>query len=483
MIKRKFFQFLGLGVLFFLISFWPLPTIQAQEESPSLSCLVYFTGVGCPHCAKADAVVFGEILKDYPGLVIIEYEIYQTPSNAQVLTQYDKAYQLPSWQYGIPSAFFDKSEKGILIGDPSILGNLRGVISDEANPCLLIDGSTENFSQLKLDELPGSPKVWHQDRILVKQKQGNWVFAWNGSELPEKNSTEGNTSQDISLLIINNNFTEKLKTLNYTTLTEPFKVNLSGQEVNFTHAVQLKTEKQSTAVPVISSKLTLAKVASLALVDAVNPCALAVLLLMLTAIMAYNPGSKKKILLAGLAFVASIFVIYFFYGLAIIRLFQLIQSLASVKLWLYRALGALAILLGLFNVKDFFFYKPGGVGTEMPMFLRPKAKKLLSKATSPIGAGVMGILVTVFLLPCTIGPYFIAGGILSSMQVWNTIPWLIFYNFLFVLPMLAIVFSVYGGLSRVKDVSQWKEKNITKIHLVEGLIMLILGGIMVLGLF
>jgi len=221
----------------------------------------------------------------------------------------------------------------------------------------------------------------------------------------------------------------------------------------------------------------------LALVDAVNPCALAVLLLMLTAIMAYNPGSKKKILLAGLAFVASIFVIYFFYGLAIIRLFQLIQSLASVKLWLYRALGALAILLGLFNIKDFFFYKPGGISTEMPMFLRPKAKKLLSKATSPIGAGVMGILVTVFLLPCTIGPYFIAGGILSSMQVWNTIPWLIFYNFLFVLPMLAIVFSVYGGLSRVKDVSQWKEKNITKIHLVEGLIMLILGGIMVLGLF
>jgi len=228
-------------------------------------------------------------------------------------------------------------------------------------------------------------------------------------------------------------------------------------------------------------KFTLGKIFSLALVDAINPCALAVLLLMLTTILAYSPGNKKEVLKAGLIFIAAVLMMYFFYGLAIIKFFQLIKILGGVRLWLYRGLGIAAVILGALEIKDFLFYKPGGLVTEMPMSLRPKVKKVISGVASPRGAFGVGLFVTLFLLPCTIGPYLITGGLLSSLGFWQTLPWLIFYNAIFVLPMLAIILFCCLGLATVADVEKWKAKNVKIIHLATGIIIFSLGLAMLLG--
>ncbi len=228
--------------------------------------------------------------------------------------------------------------------------------------------------------------------------------------------------------------------------------------------------------------LTISKILALAAADAVNPCALAVLALMLIAILTYNPTKKRNVLLAGLAFSISVFVMYLFYGLIIIRFFQVVQTLGAVRLILYKVLGFVAILFGILNIKDYFKYKPGGFGTEMPLSMRPHVKKLISKVTSPKGAFLVGIFVTLFLLPCTIGPYIIAGGILSALELVKTIPWLLIYNFIFILPMLLITVIVYAGFSKVEDVSGWKDRNIRYLHLIAGIIILALGISMVLGL-
>ena len=228
-------------------------------------------------------------------------------------------------------------------------------------------------------------------------------------------------------------------------------------------------------------ELTIAKILSLAAVDAVNPCALAVLSLMLIAIITYNPKNRKNIILAGTAFSLSVFVMYLFYGLVIIKFFQVVQALTSVRLLLYKILGGIAIILGILNIKDFFYYKPGGLGTEMPMFLRPKVKKIISGITSPKGAFTIGAFVTVFLLPCTIGPYVIAGGLLSAFELMMVVPWLLLYNFIFILPMLAITLVVYAGIKKVEDVSEWKDKNIKYLHLISGIIIFLLGLAMFMG--
>ena len=231
-----------------------------------------------------------------------------------------------------------------------------------------------------------------------------------------------------------------------------------------------KTEKEL----VLEEGFTLGKVFSLAAADAVNPCALAVLLVMLTTILAYNPGKKRDVLLAGLAFTFSVFAMYLLYGLVIIKFFQLVQALTSVRLFLYKVLGLAAIILGILNIKE-------ALGGHSSCRVVPKIGKLLSKITNPQGAFVIGALVTIFLLPCTIGPYIITGGLLSSLQIIKTLPWLAFYNSIFVLPMIGVTLVCYAGLATIDDVSSWKERNTTKINLLSGIIILFLGLAMLFG--
>ena len=193
--------------------------------------------------------------------------------------------------------------------------------------------------------------------------------------------------------------------------------------------------------------LTLLRIITLALADAINPCAFAVMTMVLVAILLENPEKRHKVLVGGLAFTLAVFIGYFFYGLIIIQLFKsFINFTSSIYPYLSKGLAVLAILLGIFNLKDFISYKPGGLATEMPLRFRPLAKLYIKRITSPFGAFVIGILVTLLLLPCTIGPYIIAGGSLSDLSFINTIPWLLLYNLIFIIPMIAITLIVYIGI-------------------------------------
>jgi len=222
---------------------------------------------------------------------------------------------------------------------------------------------------------------------------------------------------------------------------------------------------------------------SLALIDAVNPCALAVMTMVLVSMLLHNPKNKRNVLLGGLSFTLAVFILYFLYGLIMIQFFShLIPETGKFTNYIFKGFGALAILLGLLNLKDFLNYSPGSLGTEMPMSMRPKVKLLTKKMTSPKGAFIVGLFVTFFLLPCTIGPYIIASGKLSLLNFFQTIPWLIVYNLIFVVPMILITFLIYLGVSTVQNVSGWKERNIKYLHLIEAIILIFLGIAMFTGL-
>jgi cytochrome c biogenesis protein CcdA len=232
----------------------------------------------------------------------------------------------------------------------------------------------------------------------------------------------------------------------------------------------------------ISETFTLGKMTLLALADSVNPCAIAVLAMILITILMQNPERKKRVLYAGLAFVSAVFIGYVFYGIVLIQFFKAFaEFLGNSSSYVYDGLAVLAMIFGALNVKDFFFYKKGSFATEMPLFLRPKVKRTIEKVTSPSGAFIIGFLVTLFLLPCTIGPYIVASGLISGLTFLETIPWLLYYNLIFVIPMLLIVGIVYFGFARVEDVSGWKEKNIKKLHLIAGILLFLVGFSLLIG--
>src|SRR4030042_2958839 len=228
--------------------------------------------------------------------------------------------------------------------------------------------------------------------------------------------------------------------------------------------------------------LNLIRITGLALADSVNPCALAVLAMVLMTILIQNPEKKKKVLLTGLSFWSSVYVGYLIYGVIIIQFFRTFaEVLRANSGFVYNGLAILAMVLGALNIKDFFFYKKGNFATEMPIWMRPKVKKIIDRITSPAGAFVIGILVTLFLLPCTIGPYIVASGLLSDLVILGALPWLVYYNIIFILPMLAITFLIYWGLSRVEDVTGWKDRNIRVLHLIAGILLFLVGLALLMG--
>src|SRR3989344_6198242 len=218
------------------------------------------------------------------------------------------------------------------------------------------------------------------------------------------------------------------------------------------------------------------RITLLAVADSINPCAFAVLAMILMTIIMQEPGNRKKVLYAGLAFISSIYLGYLFYGIVIVQFFNsFAELLKGTSSYIYDGLAVLAMILGALNIKDFLFYRQGSFGTEMPIFLRPKVKRIISKVTSVRGAFFTGLLVTLFLLPCTIGPYIVASGLLAKLGIFAALPWLLYYNLVFVIPMLFIVGIVYYGFKEVDEISGWRLRNIRILHLAAGILMFLVG--------
>jgi glutaredoxin len=97
-------------------------------------------------------------------------------------------------------------------------------------------------------------------------------------------------------------------------------------------------------------KLTVPAVLIAAIVDAINPCAFAVLVILLTAIL--SADSNKRALFAGLAFTLSMYISYLLMGMG---LFSAIHA-AGLAHGFYIFVAILAIFVGLFNLKDYLWY-------------------------------------------------------------------------------------------------------------------------------
>jgi cytochrome c biogenesis protein CcdA len=221
---------------------------------------------------------------------------------------------------------------------------------------------------------------------------------------------------------------------------------------------------------------SLVQIAGLAIVDAINPCALMVMAIVLMSLLMNNPEKRRMVLYGGFSFTAAVFILYFIYGLGLTSVFYAVSPFVPI---FNNAIAIFSIILGILNVKDYLMYQPGGFATEMPLSIRPKMKLWIKRIESPKGAFIVGLLVTFFLLPCTIGPYIVASGVLSDLSIIQRVPWLLFYNLVFVLPMLAVTFAIYLGFTTVDKVSGWKESNVRYLHLIEGLILIVLGILMI----
>jgi len=87
---------------------------------------------------------------------------------------------------------------------------------------------------------------------------------------------------------------------------------------------------------------------------------------------------------------------------------------------------------------------------------------------------ISAVFCSIFLIPCSSGPYLIVLGQLAKSATLQTVSYLILYNFIFILPMLLLTILIYFGKTTVEKVGTAKEKYIRIIHLISGIILFIL---------
>jgi len=225
------------------------------------------------------------------------------------------------------------------------------------------------------------------------------------------------------------------------------------------------------------NKLTIGAVLGAAAIDAINPCAFAVLIILLTTILA--AGKKKRVLMAGLAFTLSIYISYLLMG---VGLFSAIQAAGFTRIF-YFIVAVLALLVGLFNLKDYLWYGKWFI-MEVPQSWRPKMKMLLKGVTSVPGAFLIGFLISLFLLPCTSGPYIVILGLLAETTTRNyAFMLLMLYNLIFILPMLIITLAIYFGFTTTAKAEEWRQRKLKVLHLIAGVLMLTIGCIMFVSIY
>jgi len=233
--------------------------------------------------------------------------------------------------------------------------------------------------------------------------------------------------------------------------------------------------KTSPLLSIKSSSLTPWAVVCGAAVDAINPCSLSILILLMASSLVN--GERKKALKAGLSFIAAVYFTYFLLGIGVLAVIRTYTVTFSPLF--YQIVGVMAILFGLFNIKDYFWY--GKVFLmEVPLLWRPKMKELIFGVTSPKGAFLIGLLISLFLLPCLSGPYAVILAMLATnKELLHALIYMVLYNIIFILPMTAVVLAMYFGLPPEKA-EAWRKEKLRLSHLIAGIILLAL-GVIILG--
>ncbi len=206
-----------------------------------------------------------------------------------------------------------------------------------------------------------------------------------------------------------------------------------------------------------------------ALLDSINPCAFSILLLTLAFLFNLGSLSRARVLQVGGMYILGIFVAYASIGFGILQALHLFNTPRFMGKF-----GAfLLIVLGLISLVNHYFPQ-FPIKLKIPNAAHSKIADLLHKGTLP-SAFFLGLLVGLCEFPCTGGPYLMVLGLLHDAQTrFRGIGYLLWYNLLFVFPLVVIL--VFASQKAVLEKLQtWKRNQLGRLHLVAGLIMVLLG--------
>lgn len=355
-------------------------TAETPAECPVLepcgegtTCIYYFYGDGCPHCARIRPVI-DALAEKYPEVELRAYEIYFNVTNKAMLDDFQQRYNVT--QEGIPALF---------IGDRAFIGETA-----------IRRGLEERIVWYR-----GNPKV-----------------------CPANYTVSGGYPLDVS--------------------------------------------------PAQPVDLTVPSIIGAAIVDSINPCAIAVLVILLAYLASL--GERRRVAIVGCTYIATVFVVYFIAGLGLLTVVQQAGLTGPV----FTIAAIIAILTGLVNIAEVLL-KREIFTLAIPASQKGAIDRYIRKASVP-SAIVLGALVSMVELPCTGGIYLAILGLLADrMTLAEGIPYLLLYNAVFVLPLVLILAIMFWG-GTPERLEAFRTGSRRWVRLVMGIAMVVLGAAMLAGI-
>ena len=375
----------------FLFVFFVFGTACAADDVVDI---YFFRGEGCSHCAAAEPYL--QYLKnDVYGkqLNIHEYEIWYDADNADMAEQFLEAYGEEST--GVPMIFIGTHYISGFSDDLRV--DIRNAIDDElangpVNPVDIVEGRmtrgripTDEIVNIYLFWGDGCPHCEEERPFLQVLNESTfagrlaiheyeiWYDADNAEYAEEFAEAYNQTVTGVPMTYIGPNFYSGFNEDYRTVFTEAIQTEIDNGPVNpldivegritieqVQEAREAKKKYQNTTITVpligkvdLQNKSLLLTTIIIGLVDGVNPCSLWVLTMLLA--MVIHTDSRKKTLIIGLVY---LFITAGIYALFILGVFSLLSYVRFMK-WIRIGVACITLVLGLINLKDYFFFKQG----------------------------------------------------------------------------------------------------------------------------
>ena len=412
-------------ILKFLIVFAILLLLPVSAKADEKVINIHlFYGNGCPHCA-AEEEFLSDYLKDRTDVKLYKYEIWYDSHNQELLSKVQKEMGTTN-KNGVPFT---------VIGKKTIVGYADGVTDEQIKDA--INYYLNNDYRDYAGEITGKVKKNEVKEDTTKDESKTEDKKENKIEKADDTKDSDQTDENVTVPVLG------------------------------------KINAKKVSLPILAVVL--------GFVDGFNPCAMWILIFLIT--MLFNMKDRKKMWILGLTFILTSGIVYLMFMLAWLNLATFISKIAFIRL----LIAVIALVVGLINVYKYIdSLKKKDEGCDVVD--KKDRKKIMEKIISIthekkfiialLGIMVLAASVNIIELMCSIGIPLLFTQILAmnNLSTFSYMIYMFIYIFFFLIDDI-VIFVISMVTLKVTGLST---KYTKYSHLVGGIIMLIIGLLLII---
>lgn len=414
---KKILKFLIVFAVFLLLP------VGAKADEKVINIHLFY-GNGCPHCA-AEEEFLSDYLKDRTDVKLYKYEIWYDSHNQELLSKVQKEMGTTN-KNGVPFT---------VIGKKTIVGYADGVTDEQIKDA--INYYLNNDYRDYAGEITGKVKKTEVKEDTTKDESKTEDKKENKIEKADDTKDSDQTDENVTVPVLG------------------------------------KINAKKVSLPIIAILL--------GLVDGFNPCAMWILIFLIT--MLFNMKDRKKMWILGLTFILTSGIVYLMFMLAWLNLATFISKIAFIRL----LIAVIALVVGLINVYKYIdALKKKDEGCDVVD--KKDRKKIMEKIISIthekkfiialLGVMVLAASVNIIELMCSIGIPLLFTQILAmnNLSTFGYMIYMFIYIFFFLIDDI-VIFVISMVTLKVTGLST---KYTKYSHLIGGIIMLIIGLLLII---